>query len=643
MSMERARLEALSLEELRQEALRYQLPVTASSDKNLLIEVIMSHLEQNSPFEEMMPPAQRSRAPSGARSGKGSGQADLPGLSTMSPPAGEAPGALEQIAVTLGIFLEQQRRMMDEVRTFVQRGSPAPDEAPRPREREEAVRPPAISASSPAQAVSLLASQIPEYGGTDEENVQIWTQRVDRVAQIHRASDDVVLLAASGKLTKLAKQWYEMQNGNVLESWADLKRALVQMFDRRISFTAAMQKIETRKWSPAKETFDQYSIEKLALIHRLNLPTADTISLLIGGIPQHSLRATALTLPTHSLDQFLEAMRRITFGMGDFEKKSAPQQPKNGRSKDNGYRGSDGKQQGQRDGKATEGVCNYCKKKGYWKADCQLLKKKEKTTATATSSPSTSKATTSSNPTAAAVAEIDSDKFHITGPLIKIDSINNISCNLNALMDTGSPVSFIGLDNFNKMFDFSDLDVLIGRDFLEDHDLTLIFRPAKSDAKSFTQLLLETDVCYTDVTPESIVEECEIDFGPNEKQRLKDVVSQCLNACVDFVDDDYFVTVHLKDDSPYAYAPRKFALKEREQIREITDDLLTRGIIKRNLKDGFHQIKVHPDHTKYFAFATPDGQFEMDEAVRISEIAPFKMAAGGPCGIFHPEFGPTIV
>lgn len=29
-----------------------------------------------------------------------------------------------------------------------------------------------------------------------------------------------------------------------------------------------------------------------------------------------------------------------------------------------------------------------------------------------------------------------------------------------------------------------------------------------------------------------------------------------------------------------------------------------------DLKDGFHQIRVHPDHTQYFAFATPDGQFE---------------------------------
>lgn len=29
-----------------------------------------------------------------------------------------------------------------------------------------------------------------------------------------------------------------------------------------------------------------------------------------------------------------------------------------------------------------------------------------------------------------------------------------------------------------------------------------------------------------------------------------------------------------------------------------------------DLKDGFYHIKIHPEFTKYFAFATPDGQFE---------------------------------
>jgi len=30
-----------------------------------------------------------------------------------------------------------------------------------------------------------------------------------------------------------------------------------------------------------------------------------------------------------------------------------------------------------------------------------------------------------------------------------------------------------------------------------------------------------------------------------------------------------------------------------------------------DLKDGFYQIKIHPEHIKYFSFATLDGQFEL--------------------------------
>lgn len=35
--------------------------------------------------------------------------------------------------------------------------------------------------------------------------------------------------------------------------------------------------------------------------------------------------------------------------------------------------------------------------------------------------------------------------------------------------------------------------------------------------------------------------------------------------------------------------------------------------IKLDLKDGFHQIAIHPDHTKYFAFAT-------QRAIRIFKV-----------------------
>lgn len=47
----------------------------------------------------------------------------------------------------------------------------------------------------------------------------------------------------------------------------------------------------------------------------------------------------------------------------------------------------------------------------------------------------------------------------------------------------------------------------------------------------------------------------------------------------------------------------------------IIEDCLSRLANKKfftllDLKDGFHQIAVHEDSTKYFSFATPDGQYE---------------------------------
>lgn len=193
LAMERARLESATLEELRQEAARYQLSVTATTDRDLLIETIVKNLENNSPMEEMLPPAPRSRTHS-ERSRKGSVQSDAPGPSQAQAPVSEA-GFLNQLAITLGVFVEQQRQMLEEMRHITRRNSSVREEALPVRRREKLNRSPAISASSPAQAVTLLAPQIPEFGGTDEENVHIWTQRVDRVAQVHRASDDVVLLA----------------------------------------------------------------------------------------------------------------------------------------------------------------------------------------------------------------------------------------------------------------------------------------------------------------------------------------------------------------------------------------------------------------------------------------------------------------
>ncbi|XP_026826214.1 uncharacterized protein LOC113562106 [Ooceraea biroi] len=155
----------------------------------------------------------------------------------------------------------------------------------------------------------------------EDENIQAWVQRVDKVLQVHQASDGITLLAASSRL-KEAKQWYESQTGPALESWIGLRQELVKIFDRNIPFYRAMQRIEARKWLVNKESFDKYAIEKLAMIRRLNLPPNDTIHLLIGGISSSSLRATALSIPANTVEDFMSQMRHITEGYQEAERKS---------------------------------------------------------------------------------------------------------------------------------------------------------------------------------------------------------------------------------------------------------------------------------------------------------------------------------
>lgn len=112
-----------------------------------------------------------------------------------------------------------------------------------------------VGSASPANAVTLLATQIPEFGGSENERVRIWVQRVEKVAQVHRAPDDVILLAASGKLTKAARKWYDIQSGLTLESWINLRDALIGMFDQDTPYTSQWTKYEKSTGSVLKKVF----------------------------------------------------------------------------------------------------------------------------------------------------------------------------------------------------------------------------------------------------------------------------------------------------------------------------------------------------------------------------------------------------
>lgn len=157
----------------------------------------------------------------------------------------------------------------------------------------------------------------------------------------------------------------------------------------------------------------------------------------------------------------------------------------------------------------------------------------------------------------------------------------------------------------------------------------------------------------------------EITFA--DRNKLLKTIERADSIEVEKIEDGYCVRIYLKDESLFRCTPRRMSALERKELDEIIDDLLSRKIIqpsvspycshvvlqlvpkrddrkrmcvdlrplnqrifqqkypfpiiedqldklynksiftKLDMKDGFHQIRIHPDCTKYFAFATPSG------------------------------------
>jgi len=101
---------------------------------------------------------------------------------------------------------------------------------------------------------------------------------------------------------------------------------------------------------------------------------------------------------------------------------------------------------------------------------------------------------------------------------------------------------------------------------------------AKNSVKLFAHLPLCVEERNNSL--EQTIDNLTTDFGYNIEKRLKTMIREIENKEIIPVEDDYCVKVRLKDESLYAYAPRRFAHTERLQMRKITDDLLRRNIIR---------------------------------------------------------------
>lgn len=76
------------------------------------------------------------------------------------------------------------------------------------------------------QAVKFLASSISSFGGTEEENITVWLEKIEVITRNYKLPLMVRLSAATTKLNKMARRWFDLSSGDIFESWTSFKTAI---------------------------------------------------------------------------------------------------------------------------------------------------------------------------------------------------------------------------------------------------------------------------------------------------------------------------------------------------------------------------------------------------------------------------------
>lgn len=224
------------------------------------------------------------------------------------------------------------------------------------------------------------------------------------------------------------------------------------MFERKIPFFIRMRDIAF-----------QYALEKMTLMHDLNLPDKDMI---IGGIAMASLRATATTLVMNTVEEFIEKMRIVTEASTEAEKRLQIFQRNKWKEQvcrncsKRGHQAKDCKEEKKQQSQPL--TCYLCKAMRYLRPDFPLLQKKKaagrvqpKATVSAVTSheEEQEQRTEIAEPTETVATILEGRNLLINSSPVKIIKFDNKDCLLCALMTTCSPVSFIKASVYSKFCD----------------------------------------------------------------------------------------------------------------------------------------------------------------------------------------------
>lgn len=290
-----------------------------------------------------------------------------------------------------------------------------------------------------------LAALLPDFHGNGDDNVEVWLERINSVQEVYDVSDKIMQLVAVSKLCGMAKKWYLSRVEYVNMQWKELQEEMRRLFYNRPDRITLRKKFEARRWKRG-EKFTEYFHEKILLANQAGIDEADLIDYVIDGFDDIQLRNQARMQSFTSLDNLLVVMKNLCDRNIHMERK-----PPYVRKPGVQINPSASLQESQG---VTKVRCYNCNKEGHLATNCERPRRQRGTCYEcgqpdhiARFCPKLKERRQSEgrpNTTAMVLkgkGEIDHYKVSMTLRFFSVDISQSI--HVNALLDTGSPISMI--------------------------------------------------------------------------------------------------------------------------------------------------------------------------------------------------------
>ncbi|KMQ88084.1 hypothetical protein RF55_12486 [Lasius niger] len=305
----------------------------------------------------------------------------------------------------------------------------------------------AVPAQTGVRKWQELKDLIGEFSGNSLDFGR-WEKQMNKLLATYNLDEHKAKALLCSRLTGKALKWYHSRVDCVDLSCSDLLRELKKMYGQRPDSLLLRREFEARTWH-AGETFADYLHDKVTLANRMPVADAEIISYIIEGIPSQELRSQARVQCYETVDAMLTAFANVPSPKGASHRPSAqrrgdpPVLDKN-------------KQQKPKEGNPRK--CFNCNELGHFAADCTKPKRERGSCFKCGKlGHQADKCTTPKEDINCVTQERrEGDDFQRTIELQLSNEDGDFKMNFNALIDSGSPISFVKKYFIPRSYMFGD-------------------------------------------------------------------------------------------------------------------------------------------------------------------------------------------